>query len=267
MRQALEEAHSGLYRYSTKAEMTGPSTPAGPGSAVRYRSGSSLSSSAKRSRPSGAGTPACGRTTRLGRAIRSRGFPLARLPEGSRLKVLLNDTPDDQTIRPGMEVLEINGVKAADVVGRCLPLESGDGDIETGKRRHLGNGLARYYWAAIDPTPDSRSGPATQPGRSSRQRWTGVTEAERKENHNPVNDAVNAGIAKVRGLTKTFRSASSKTRRSPTPASAISSGTISPGGSRRRSKRCTRRAPGRSSSTCAATAAARTCTGRCWCPT
>ena len=43
--------------------------------------------------------------------------------EGRRLMVQSNDTPDDRTIRPGMEILEINGRKPADILNRILPLE------------------------------------------------------------------------------------------------------------------------------------------------
>jgi hypothetical protein len=120
------------------------------------------------------------------------------VPEGTRLKVLFNDTPDDRSLRPGMEILEINGAKAADVVARCLCLESSDGDIETGKRAHIGNNLGRYYWAAIDPSDTFVIKARDAAGKVVSAKLAGVTEAERKENHNPVNDAVTAGISRMR---------------------------------------------------------------------
>jgi len=199
MRQALEEAHSGLYRYSTKAEIdrafdAGRARLRGPLSKREF-----LVVLCETLTPIRCGHTGVRPDDETGQAMKeARTLPLRVLPEGSRLKVLLNDTPDDQTIRPGMEVLEINGVKAADVVGRCLRLESGDGDIETGKRAHLGNGLARYYWAAIDPTARFTIRARDAAGKDITATLDGVTEAERKENHNPVNEAVNAGIAKVR---------------------------------------------------------------------
>jgi hypothetical protein len=198
MRQALEEAHSGLYRYATKAEID-KSFDAG-----RARLGRPMSKREFLVVLCETLTPIrCGHTgarpdDETGRAMKeARTFPLRVLPQGPRLKVLLNDTPDDRTIRPGMEVLEINGAKAADVLARCLRLESGDGDIETGKRAHMGN-LARYYWAAVNPTDTFTIKARDAAGKVVSAKLAGVTEAERKENHNPVNEAVNAGIAKVR---------------------------------------------------------------------
>jgi hypothetical protein len=199
MRQALEEAHSGLYRYSNKTDIDRAFD------AARARLDRPLSKREFLVILCESLTPIrCGHTgvrpdDDTGRAMKeARTLPLRVLQERSRLKVLLNDTPDDQAIRPGMEVLEINGVKSADAVERCLRLESGDGDIETGKRAHLGNGLARYYWAAIDPASRFTIRARDAAGKVVTATLDGVTEAERKENHNPVNDAVNAGIAKVR---------------------------------------------------------------------
>jgi hypothetical protein len=45
--------------------------------------------------------------------------------------VLSNDTPDDSAIRPGMEILTINGHTASEVFNLILPKLSGDGFIET----------------------------------------------------------------------------------------------------------------------------------------
>jgi hypothetical protein len=199
MRQALEEAHSGLYRYSTKAEIDKAFD------AARAKLGRPMSKRQFLAAMSEALTPVrCGHTgirpdDALGAEMKqARTFPLRVMPEGTRLKVLFNDTPDDATLRPGMEVLEISGVRAAELLERCLRLESGDGDIESGKRAHIANGFARYYWAAVDPTDQFTIKARDDAGKVVTTKLAGVTEAERKTNQNPVNQAIRAGIDKVR---------------------------------------------------------------------
>jgi hypothetical protein len=199
MRQALEEAQSGLCRYATKAQID----RAFDGTRAKFDR--PISKREFLAAMSEAFTPIrCGHTgirpdDELGAAMKSaRTFPLRLLPEGQRLKVLFNDTADDATLRPGMEVLEINGAKAADLLARCLRLESGDGDIESGKRAHVANGFARYYWAAVDPTEQFTIKARDGDGRIVTTKLAGVTEAERKANQNPVNQAVRAGIDRVR---------------------------------------------------------------------
>jgi C-terminal processing protease CtpA/Prc len=199
MRQALEEAHSGLYRYSSKAEIDRVFD------AARAKLDRPMSKRQFLVVTTEALTPIrCGHTgvrpdDGLGAAMKeARSFPLRVLPEGARLKVLFNDTADDRTIRPGMEVVEINGAKAADVLARCLRLEASDGDIESGRRAHVANGFARYYWATVDPTDRFTVKARDAAGKVVTARLAGVTEAERKANQNPVNETIRAGIDKVR---------------------------------------------------------------------
>jgi PDZ domain-containing secreted protein len=59
----------------------------------------------------------------------ARKLPLQVLVQGRRLMVVTNDTPDDRTIRPGMEVIEINGHKVADILRRLRPQVSAEGDL------------------------------------------------------------------------------------------------------------------------------------------
>ncbi|MEP7000260.1 MAG: hypothetical protein ABI969_07260, partial [bacterium] len=72
---------------------------------------------------------------------RARLMPLRAVLEGPRLIVLFNDTPGDTMIRPGMEIVSVNGHRSGELVSRILPTISGDGFIETGKRRRLARGL------------------------------------------------------------------------------------------------------------------------------
>ena len=201
MRHALEEAHPGLYRYSTKAEMDRGFDE----------------QRAKLSRPMTrlqfevvvAQTLAlirCGHTRmrsdpEMEAGLRNaRTFPLRVVFEGPRLMVLLNQTPDDRTIRPGMELVAINGHPVADLVGRFSAVNYADGDIETAKRHDIAQDFAKdYWWLVGQPEYFSVTATDTASGRTVVSKLAGVTDANRKANHNPVNDAMQAGLTKLRG--------------------------------------------------------------------
>jgi hypothetical protein len=162
LRHALEEAHPGLYRYSTKAEMD--------------RGFDAERAKLSRAMPKSdfevvvAETLAlirCGHTSMnpdddFKAAVRdARTFPLRVKLEGPRLMVVLNNTPTDDTIRPGMELLEINGRKVTDIVNRFRQVLPGDGDIETGKAHTLPGGFTRTTGGWSIGRANSRSRRAT----------------------------------------------------------------------------------------------------------
>jgi hypothetical protein len=72
-------------------------------------------------------------------------LPLGVAIEGSRLLVVSNNTAADSTIRPGMEILRINGRNADAIMRRLMRRVSGDGFIETGRRRRLERSFAATY--------------------------------------------------------------------------------------------------------------------------
>ncbi len=198
MRKALEEAHPGLYRYSTKAEMDG----------VFDAQRAKLNRSMKKTEfmeVVGATLAAirCGHTSwkpddeTQNEMENARLCPLQMLIEGEQWKVLSNNTADDQTIRPGMEVLEINGHQMKDILLRFSPMESADGDIETGKRRRFGSRFGLYYWWLVEQaevfTVKARDGAGT----TVMATLAGVTEIEQKQNENPVNAALKPIIGKL----------------------------------------------------------------------
>ncbi len=198
MRKALEEAHSGLYRFSTKAEMDRAFD----------------AQRAKLSRPmtkpeffvvvaetlarikcghTGA-TPDSETQTAVSNAPR---FPLRVLIEGRRLMVLFNDTPDDRTIRPGMEILEINGRKPGDIISRILPAMPADGDIETGKRAIIQRNFGRHYWLLVEPASEFTVKARDAAGKTVTTKLAGVKDADRVKNQNPVNAEAKANIDKL----------------------------------------------------------------------
>jgi peptidase S41-like protein len=198
MRAALEEAHSGLYRYSTKAEMDRVFDAE---RAKLNRPMTELEAMAVMSET--VAFIRCGHTSvmpgdELGAAMKgARTLPLRLRIEGAKLVVLSNDTPDEPTIRPGMEVVEINGHRPADLVARFWPLEGGDGDIETGRRAHVQNAFPLYYWALVEQTSEFTVKARDEAGTMVTARLAGVTSAEREKNQNPVNAPVRAAVAKL----------------------------------------------------------------------
>src|SRR6266550_857091 len=117
MRKALEEAHSGLYRYGSKAEMD--RTFAAERSKLNRPLSKSefmavLVETLAQIRCGYTGLTPDEETQKDFAAARM--FPLRMMVERGRLIVLFNDTPDDKTIRPGMEDVEITRHKAGDIL-------------------------------------------------------------------------------------------------------------------------------------------------------
>ena len=90
----------------------------------------------------------------MGALTAARVFPLRVAIEGSRLIVTSNDTPSDSTIRPGMEVLSVNGHSTSELLALLLPKVPRDGFIETGRRNRLGRSFAASYWFIVDQSQD-----------------------------------------------------------------------------------------------------------------
>lgn len=197
MRAMLEEAHTGLYRYSTKAEMdrTFATQRAKLDHLMTTKEFLAVASEA-------VAQIHCGHTdVRLDDETQktmagARKFPLRTTVEHGRLIVMFNDTPNEPTIRPGMEVLEIDGRKVTDILSRIWPVVSGDGDIETGKRKALGN-FAQYYWMLFTHQDDFIVKARDGAGMPVITKLAGVTDAERKQNHNPVNAVMQANASKL----------------------------------------------------------------------
>ena len=202
LRRALEETHSGLYRYSAKPDLDRRFD------ALRAR----LERPVDRHAFIGVVSEMladirCGHTrleyddSTNAALARARQFPLGLAIEGSRLTVISNDTPDDATIRPGMEVLRIDGRSAPDVLGLLLPKLPGDGFIEPGKRVQLGRRFGQYYWLLVDQSAEFVITARDAEGPVVTTRLAGVVGAERARNSsgNPVNAPMLANAARLEG--------------------------------------------------------------------
>ena len=202
LRRALEEAHAGLYRHSTKAEMDRRFK------AHRAQLGQPMS------RIDFAGVVSemladirCGHTRLMldpeteAALAHVPMFPLRLAVENRRLVVMFNDTPDDATIRPGMEITEINGRKTEAILDLLLPKLSADGFIETEKRWQLARNFGRNYWLFVDRSVEFTIEARDIAGETVITKLVGVQNVDRTKNrdHNPVNTTMLANVTKFAG--------------------------------------------------------------------
>jgi C-terminal processing protease CtpA/Prc len=202
LRSALEEAHGGLYRYATKAEMDKTFTRFRGqlnNPLTQYQFIAILSELLADTHDGHMRLEYDGNTTAA--IVKAKLLPLRFLMEGTAFRVALNGTDDDATISPGMELVNINGHSAMDLVKSFLPKLPADGFIGTGKKRRLGNDFATLYYLLIDTS--SVFDISVKDGKNNIIRTTlsGVLISDRQTNErdNPVNSAVMAGMTKIRG--------------------------------------------------------------------
>jgi hypothetical protein len=220
-RRALEEAHWSLYHYTTKRNMDAAFAGAEarltrPMTLLQFRN---VLAPVLAAIKGGAEFPPSEFTNVQGDEISTlvnsaKQFPLALTFESRRGFVLLNHGLDEH-VKPGMEVLDINGQSLAEILQRILPNLAQDGDIRTYQMRWLGihfgffrqgsrpgwTGFGEAYRLYIG---DPRSFRTTL--RDPRTRKTvvldldGATPAEAAVNseRNPVNRDVLAGLRTLR---------------------------------------------------------------------
>jgi C-terminal processing protease CtpA/Prc len=127
-------------------------------------------------------------------------FPLNVMMEAGRMMVISNDTPDDTIIKPGMEITHINGRSVKELIGEIVPNIAGDGFIETGKLRRMERGFATYYWLFVAQDSVFTITAKDAAGKMITTTLTGIVIANRRNNrtNNTINAASQANIA---GLT------------------------------------------------------------------
>ena len=195
--EALAEVHAGLYRHSTKAEMN-----------RRFEAHrAQLNHSMSQIDFTGIVSEMladirCGHThldldqeTQAALA-KAPTFPLRLAVENRRLIVMFNDTPGDATIRPGMEITEINGRKTEAILDLIQPKLPADGYIETGKRWSLAQNFGRNYWLFVDRSAEFTIKARDATGERVTAKLAGVVGANRTGNQNSVNAAMLANAVK-----------------------------------------------------------------------
>lgn len=205
LRSALMEAHGGLYRYATRAEMDKTFTRFREqlnSPLTQYQFIGILSELLAAIHDGHMRLEYDGSTTAA--IVKARLLPLRLLVEGSTLRVLLNDTPGDATILPGMELVGVNGRPVTELVKSFLPKLSGDGFIETGKKRRLGNDFGQLYHLLTDTSSSFTITARDEKNNIITATLTGILVSERQTNErdNPVNSSVMAGVTKIRGTSE-----------------------------------------------------------------
>ena len=198
MRKALEEAHSGLYRYLSKTEMDRVFTAQRakldhPMSKPEFLAVLMKTTAAIHCGHTGVQPDA---ETRAAFATAPL-FPMQIMIEKHKLMVLANDTTNDSTIRPGMEILEINGRTPREIFDRILPAISTDGDIETGKWRRIEGNFNRNYRLLVDQAKEFTIEARGPDGKTTKVKLAGVTAEDRKNNQNSVNNEAKANLQKL----------------------------------------------------------------------
>jgi hypothetical protein len=197
LRKALEEAHGGLYRFVSKSDMdkrfdaydqklSEPKT--------QFEFIAILSEVLTEIRDGHAQLEFDDLTNE--KITAARMLPLRLQIEGSKLIVMFNDTPDNTTVKPGMEIKSINGHATSELIPSFMKKTSGDGFIETGKLRRVERSFPRFYWLFMDQS-SSFTVTTEQEGKTISVDLEGVVSTDRMKNRtsNPVNAAIikNAG--------------------------------------------------------------------------
>lgn len=124
-------------------------------------------------------------------------LPLRFAIEGEKLVIALNQSPSDTTLRPGTEIVRINGRAAATLIRDLLPKVSGDGFIETGKRARLARDFAQMFWLHVEPATTYRVS-ARDGARVMTTDIAGVALRDRRQD-NPVNATLTAQMTRLDG--------------------------------------------------------------------
>lgn len=128
-------------------------------------------------------------------------LPLRLVLEGERAMVLTNDTPDDRTIRPGMELVSINGRPMAEVLRAIRPTVPVDGFSATDRPARLAGRFGASYWLFVEPASRFTVVARDAEGRTVTATLDGIREADRTAHAaaNPVNATVLAAIDRLEG--------------------------------------------------------------------
>lgn len=201
LRAALEEAHGGLYRHHSKAEID------------------ELFNSSRRE---------LGRPMQqleyykfLSRLLANIGdghmkldyagtmpnpylFPYRILIEGNKATILSNDTKNDTLIKPGMQLLSVNNRSFKEIKKQTLPCIMSDGYNTTKKTSSLESNFSQYFKIFIDTSSTFSIKLRDVSGKVFSVNVQGVKNAERaaNRNQNPVNANTMALTSTVEGSTE-----------------------------------------------------------------
>jgi hypothetical protein len=202
LRKSMEEAHGGLYRFASKQvtdarfDSYRKKIPAMKSS----REFMSLMMQVLADTRDGHMRFALDENTQAAFA-RAKSFPFSVNIEDNRTMVLYNETAADTTIKPGTEILTINGQKTGELLRLIYAKLPADGYIETGKQKRLEQAFGAFYWLLIDSTDQFTLSARDRNGKTINTTFPGVSNSERNKNRNDnkVNAQVIANVAQLEG--------------------------------------------------------------------
>ncbi len=187
---ALKEAHGGLYRFAKRDELDAWFTSCRkklPASATKPQFGALLREAIAPIRDGHNRLDYDRETTSS--LDKAKLLPFRLLIQGQRLMVIFNDSPTDRSIKPGDEILSINGRSSGELLRLMYSRMTCDGFIETGKQRVLERTFASQYWLQIEQTSRFIVRCKSMDGKEFSVTLDGVTTPDRvaERNANPVN--------------------------------------------------------------------------------
>ncbi|HJP61006.1 MAG TPA: S41 family peptidase [Gemmatimonadaceae bacterium] len=191
LRHALEEAHGGLYRFVDKAELDRRldqhrARLSQPISQLEFAS--IIFETVAEIHDGHARVELDSLTAlQLGDA---RVLPLRLALEDNRLVVRFNDSPTNTVVRPGMEVISINGRSSDSIIRALSSRMPRDGFIETGRRARIASGFPQLYWLFIEQADSYAIVARDAAGARTNFTLAGIRERDRRSMNNPANAAV-----------------------------------------------------------------------------
>lgn len=202
LRQSLEEAHGGLYRFADKqtTDARFDKQRKRIASMTSHREFKQLLMEILSDTRDGHIRLSMDEET-MSQFGKAKLLPFSFLIENNHLIVRYNQTKNDNSIQPGYEILGINGKKPADLIKSMYAKLPGDGYITTGKRKRLEDSFAAYYWLLIDSADRFRIRVKDLKGKQRDTLITGVLRTEMEENGkiNPVNSKIMAAAGSLSG--------------------------------------------------------------------
>jgi hypothetical protein len=193
LRNALENAHGGLYRYTSKTSMDSIFSDFRKKLQAPLTHREAIAFFARLLAKTRDGHMRLEMDKpMLDKLAAAALLPFRVMTENGRLMVVTNDTPADPNILPGMEITSINGHSASDLLQNMRGTIPGDGFIETGRTRRLERTFAQLYWLLIDTASAFRVVAKDNSGKTITVMVDGVVTANREKNatSNPVNTVV-----------------------------------------------------------------------------
>jgi hypothetical protein len=116
-------------------------------------------------------------------------LPLVLDLEGRRAFITLIDSKEEKQLKPGMELLSVNGTSTEQLVTQMLSKVSGDGFIETGRLWLIEKRFPTYYWLFVEQTSEYIVEAKNANGELIKTKLAGVNTADRAVNRsaNPAN--------------------------------------------------------------------------------